>query len=46
MRAEQAGLLQDRHIESLDDLIGLLAGIQSRLFYQPLRPIQAPRRTE
>jgi hypothetical protein len=36
--AGQVGLLQDSHVQSLDDVIGLLAQIQARLHHQPLQP--------
>jgi hypothetical protein len=38
--AGQAGLLQDRHIQSLDDVIGLLARIQARFHHGSLRPTE------
>lgn len=36
--AGQEGALQDRHMQSLDGVIGLLAQIQARLHYESLRP--------
>src|SRR5262249_54122681 len=36
--AGQAGLLQERHVQALDDMIGLLAQIQARFHHEPLRP--------
>jgi hypothetical protein len=34
----QTGLLKDSHLQSLDDMIGLLARIQARFHHEPLRP--------
>jgi hypothetical protein len=38
--AGQAGRLQDRHVQILDGVIGLLARIQARLHHAPLRPTE------
>ena len=36
----QTGTLQDRQMQKLDDVIGLLAQIQARLLHEPLRPVE------